>query len=101
MIYWKFCVWKTAIQEALCIFTGTLEQAKKYIDLGFYISFSGVITFPPLRRASANSYEEVVKIFHWKKYLLKPIVRMSRQFPIGGKKRAGVCEIRGSKNRGD
>lgn len=35
-------------------FTGTADQAKKYIDLGFYISFSGVITF-------AKEYEETVR----------------------------------------
>ncbi len=42
-------------------FTGTLEQAKKYIELGFYVSFSGVITFPPLRRTGTSAYDEVVK----------------------------------------
>lgn len=35
-------------------FTGTLEHAKKYIDLGFHISFAGVITF-------ARDYDEVIK----------------------------------------
>ncbi|PJE73804.1 MAG: hydrolase TatD [Candidatus Terrybacteria bacterium CG10_big_fil_rev_8_21_14_0_10_41_10] len=35
-------------------FTGTLEQAEKYIELGFYISFSGVITF-------TDAYDEVVR----------------------------------------
>jgi TatD DNase family protein len=28
-------------------FTGTIEEAKKYIELGFMISFTGIITFPP------------------------------------------------------
>ena len=28
-------------------FTGTLEEAKAYVGLGFLISFTGVITFPP------------------------------------------------------
>lgn len=27
-------------------FTGTYEQAKRFVELGFYISFSGVVTFP-------------------------------------------------------
>ena len=35
-------------------FTGTLEQAQRYIDLGFYISFSGVITF-------TDAYDDIVK----------------------------------------
>lgn len=28
-------------------FSGTYEEAKRFVDLGFFISFSGVITFPP------------------------------------------------------
>lgn len=28
-------------------FTGTLEEAQAYVELGFLISFTGVITFPP------------------------------------------------------
>lgn len=28
-------------------FTGTIEEAKVYVELGFLISFTGVITFPP------------------------------------------------------
>lgn len=35
-------------------FTGTLEEAKKYLDLGFYLSFNGIITF-------ASQYDETVK----------------------------------------
>jgi TatD DNase family protein len=35
-------------------FSGNWEQAKKYFDLGFTISFTGVITF-------ARDYDEVIK----------------------------------------
>lgn len=28
-------------------FTGTIDEARKYIELGFFISFTGIITFPP------------------------------------------------------
>lgn len=35
-------------------FAGTKEIAQRFLDIGFYISFSGVITFVP-------EYEEVVK----------------------------------------
>jgi len=31
-------------------FTGTLEEAKIYIDMGFMISFTGIITFPPKKK---------------------------------------------------
>ena len=37
-------------------FTGTLDQAKRAIDLGFYISFSGIITFK-----NAKDLQEVVR----------------------------------------
>lgn len=35
-------------------FTGNLDEAKKYLDLGFYLGFNGIITF-------AHQYDEVVK----------------------------------------
>ncbi|MEX2340705.1 MAG: TatD family hydrolase, partial [Candidatus Paceibacterota bacterium] len=35
-------------------YAGTYEQAKKFFDIGFSVSFTGVITF-------AKDYEEVVK----------------------------------------
>ncbi len=42
-------------------FTGTLEQAKKYIEFGFHVSFSGVITFPPRRGEIVGAYDEIIK----------------------------------------
>ncbi|MBI3671413.1 TatD family hydrolase, partial [Candidatus Azambacteria bacterium] len=42
------------VRGVIHFFTGTLEHAKRYIDLGFHISFSGVITF-------ARDYDEVIK----------------------------------------
>lgn len=35
-------------------FTGTVDEAKKYLDLGFYLGFNGIITF-------ADQYDEVVR----------------------------------------
>ncbi len=37
-------------------FSGSYEEAKSYMDLGFYISYTGVITFP-----NANSLREAAK----------------------------------------
>ena len=31
-------------------FSGTFKQAKRFVDLGFYIAFGGVITFPPRKK---------------------------------------------------
>lgn len=42
-------------------FSGDIEQAKKYTELGFHISFSGVITFPARRGEIANAYCEIIK----------------------------------------
>ena len=42
-------------------FSGNWEQAQKYFDLGFFISFTGVITFPPLRRAGTGDYDEIIE----------------------------------------
>lgn len=35
-----------ALRGVLHCFTGTLDEAKRALDLGFYISLSGIVTFP-------------------------------------------------------
>ena len=52
-------------------FTGALEQAKKYIDLGFYVSFSGVVTFPPRKGETAGAYDEIIKNIPLEKILIE------------------------------
>lgn len=45
-------------------FTGTYEQAKLFLDLGYNISFSGIITYPPKKNPKHGelaSYDEVVR----------------------------------------
>lgn len=42
-------------------FTGSWEQAQKYFDLGFLISFTGVITFPPQKNINKNCEQTVNK----------------------------------------
>lgn len=44
-------------------FTGNWQQAKKFLDLGFYLGFTGVITFPPKKTNPQAQYDllEVVK----------------------------------------
>ncbi len=45
-------------------FTGTYGQAKLFLDLGYHISFSGVITYPPKKNPKAGepaSYDDVVR----------------------------------------
>src|SRR3989338_159701 len=45
-------------------FTGTIDEARKYLDLGFYISFNGIITF-------ARQYDELVKFVPLDRVLLE------------------------------
>jgi TatD DNase family protein len=60
---------KLARRGVVHCFTGTFEEARVYIDLGFYISFTGVITFPP-RKGEAD--EEG----------LSPLHRIIRALPL-------------------
>lgn len=60
-------------------FTGTKEQAARYIDLGFYISFSGVVTF-------AKEYEELVKWVPLDKILVETDAPFAAPIPHRGKR---------------
>ncbi len=42
-------------------FEGTLDNAKDFIKIGFYISFTGAITYPPRKNGKGCNYEEVIK----------------------------------------
>lgn len=60
-------------------FTGTFEQAKNYIDLGFHISFSGVITF-------TQTYDEAVKNIPLEKMLIETDCPYATPVPHRGKR---------------
>jgi len=42
-------------------FAGSLEDAKAFIDFGYYISFSGAITFPPRKNGRGCDYANIIK----------------------------------------
>lgn len=67
-------------------FTGTLEQAKKYIELGFYISFSGVITFPLRKGETASAYDEIIKNIPSERILLETDCPYVAPVPHRGKR---------------
>lgn len=67
-------------------FTGTLEQAKKYIDLGFYISFSGVTTFPPRKGEIVGAYDEIIKNIPLEKILIETDCPYVAPVPHRGKR---------------
>ena len=60
-------------------FTGTKEEAARYIELGFYISFSGVITF-------AKEYEELVRWIPLDKILVETDAPFAAPAPMRGKR---------------
>jgi len=46
-------------------FTGTSHDAQRYFDLGFFIGFTGIITFPPRKSALANGEELLTDVVRW------------------------------------
>ncbi len=49
------------VKGVVHFFTGTLEEAKGFLDFGFMISFAGVTTFPPKKDGTGCHYNEVIK----------------------------------------
>ena len=54
---------KTTLDEVIAylLFDGNLEEAKAFIDLGFLLSFTGAITYPPRKDGKGCNYEEIIK----------------------------------------
>jgi TatD DNase family protein len=46
-------------------FTGTRHDAERYFALGFYVSFTGVITFPPKKSEVAAGKELLTDVVKW------------------------------------
>ncbi len=49
------------VKGVVHFFEGSLENAKKFIDFGFLISFTGAITYPPRKNKKGCDYAEVIK----------------------------------------
>jgi TatD DNase family protein len=60
-------------------FTGTLEEAKKYLDLGFYLGFNGIITF-------ARQYDEMVRYVPMDRILIETDAPFLAPEPYRGKR---------------
>ena len=66
-------------------FEGNLDQAKTMVDLGLYISFSGIVTFPKnegLREVARSLPEEVILIETDSPYLSPHPLRRERNEPF-------------------
>ena len=61
--------------------TGTQEEMKKFLDLGFYISFSGIVTFP-----KAHEIHECAKIIPSDRYLIETDSPFLAPVPHRGKR---------------
>ena len=61
--------------------TGTPKQMKQFLDLGFYISFSGIVTFP-----KAHEIHECAKIVPNDKYLIETDSPFLAPVPYRGKR---------------
>ena len=50
------------VKGVVHFFAGTLEDAGAFIDFGFYISFAGVITYPPRKNTLRKvNYDELIR----------------------------------------
>lgn len=69
-------------------FTGSSEDAKKYIELGFYLGFNGIITF-------ARQYDDIVRETPLEKILLETDAPFLTPEPYRGKRNepAYVIEV--------
>ena len=61
--------------------TGTPNEMKKFLDLGFYISFSGIVTFP-----KAHEIQECAKLVPSDKYLIETDSPFLAPVPHRGKR---------------
>ena len=68
-------------QGVLHCWTGTPKEMKQFLDLGFYISFSGIVTFP-----KAHEIQECAKIVPNDKYLIETDSPFLAPVPYRGKR---------------
>lgn len=49
------------VKGVIHFFAGSLGDAMAFMDFGFYISFAGVITYPPRKNIKGCDYEKIIK----------------------------------------
>lgn len=49
------------IKGVVHFFEGSLENAKDFTSFGFFVSFTGAITYPPKKNGRSCNYEEIIK----------------------------------------
>jgi len=73
-----FLIRNSKLNGNIHFFSGNVEQAKKYLDLGFMISFTGVITF-------TKDYDEVIKNVALEKIMIETDAPFVAPIPYRGK----------------
>ena len=68
-------------QGVLHCWSGTPDEMKKFLDLGFYISFSGIVTFP-----KAYDIHECAKLVPSDRYLIETDAPFLAPVPFRGKR---------------
>lgn len=76
---WGLKIGDSALRGVIHSFTGTLEEAKKYLGLGFYLGFNGIITF-------TEQYDEIVRYVPLEKIMLETDGPYLTPVPFRGKR---------------
>src|SRR3989344_1252651 len=76
---WKLEIGNSALRGVIHSFTGTREEAQKYLELGFYIGLNGIITF-------TDQYNEIVENIPLKRILLETDAPFLTPIPHRGKR---------------
>lgn len=82
----KYLIHNTNLRGVAHSFTGNIDEARKYLDLGFCLGFNGILTF-------AHQYDEVVKYAPLDRILLETDAPFLSPEPFRGKRNESVRVI--------
>ncbi|MEK7136366.1 MAG: TatD family hydrolase [Patescibacteria group bacterium] len=81
-----FLIHNSRLRGDVHFFAGTIAEAKSFLDLGFYLSFTGVITF-------AKDYEELVKFVPLDRILIETDCPYVAPVPYRGQRNEPVYVV--------
>jgi len=67
-------------------FGGTVKDAEKFLELGFMIGITGIVTFPPRKGEDVNPAQEVAKMVPLDKLLIETDAPYLSPAPVRGQK---------------
>lgn len=70
---------ESGVSAVIHFFTGSLEEARQYLELGCHLSFSGVVTFAPM-------YEELLRVVPMDRILTETDAPYATPVPLRGKR---------------